>query len=548
MRYSNETNKGVIMIEYFVFVEIKKNKKIGRKPGQTARFLNIDPKTVGKYWNVTNNEFLKMVEEDRKKKRKSRCDKFKPMIVKIIKEINEVDTSTIFDRLLEEYGIEAIDFSPRTLRNYVNKIRNELGIPKNNKERDYQAVKELPPGQQAQIDFGELHLRCAWDPTKRKKIYFMLVVLRFSRFKYVEFSDKKFTSLMAIEAHKRAFKYFGGVPREIVYDQDRVFIVSENQGDIIETVEFRSFLASMPFTHYVARGADPETKGCVEKYVSYVKHNFLYGRLFENIQKLNEDGLKWLERTGNNNICQATNEKPADRLIQEQQALFPLDKISDEIVFNEIITHKVYKDNTVSYRGNRYRVPLGTYNKVKNHEVGLFINEKRLFILDLTSHNQIISHPLVQGKGHLVGEKEQKPLNQVSAQELITVTSAFNPYGVDPAEFLEKVCLKHERYIPEQMNLISSAIKEKEKDLTPEILRNTLDTCLSLKLYSGHDFKKFLDNLCEFSRMDQPNVDISPEWEDTLDLAFNDTNNPKELDRMARLANLWEIVKDERKE
>ena len=124
MRYSNETNKGVIMIEYFVFVEIKKNKKIGRKPGQTARFLNIDPKTVGKYWNVTNNEFLKMVEEDRKKKRKSRCDKFKPMIVKIIKEINEVDTSTIFDRLLEEYGIEAIDFSPRTLRNYV--IKKEI--------------------------------------------------------------------------------------------------------------------------------------------------------------------------------------------------------------------------------------------------------------------------------------------------------------------------------------------------------------------------------------------------------------------------------------
>ena len=33
-------------------------------------------------------------------------------------------------------------------------------------------------------------------------------------------------------AHEKAFGYIGGVPNEIVYDQDKVFIVSENGGDI----------------------------------------------------------------------------------------------------------------------------------------------------------------------------------------------------------------------------------------------------------------------------------------------------------------------------
>ncbi|EOR93512.1 hypothetical protein ADIARSV_3225 [Arcticibacter svalbardensis MN12-7] len=38
-----------------------------------------------------------------------------------------------------------------------------------------------------------------------------------------------------IQAHKKAFEAVKGVPAEIVYDQDRLFIVSENLGDIIMT-------------------------------------------------------------------------------------------------------------------------------------------------------------------------------------------------------------------------------------------------------------------------------------------------------------------------
>jgi len=45
----------------------------------------------------------------------------------------------------------------------------------------------------------------------------------------------------AILAHEQAFDFMGGVPLEIVYDQDKVFITDENHGDIILTQAFKAY-------------------------------------------------------------------------------------------------------------------------------------------------------------------------------------------------------------------------------------------------------------------------------------------------------------------
>ena len=94
-------------------------------------------------------------------------------------------------------------------------------------------VDELPYGKQAQVDFGEYNMR---SPSgTRAKVFFFTMILSRARFKYVWFTDRYFTSELAIIAHEKAFEYIESVPDEIVYDQDKVFIVSENGGDIILT-------------------------------------------------------------------------------------------------------------------------------------------------------------------------------------------------------------------------------------------------------------------------------------------------------------------------
>ncbi|WP_164219251.1 hypothetical protein [Virgibacillus sp. YIM 98842] len=46
------------------------------------------------------------------------------------------------------------------------------------------------------------------------------------RFKYVEWMDRLLRTTDLIRKQKNAFRYFGGMTEEIVYDQDRLLAVS----------------------------------------------------------------------------------------------------------------------------------------------------------------------------------------------------------------------------------------------------------------------------------------------------------------------------------
>lgn len=65
----------------------------------------------------------------------------------------------------------------------------------------------------------------------RVRVYSMVTILCWSRFKYVWFQGRPFTSESASLSHKKAFEYFHGVPGHIIYDQDAVFLYDENIGD-----------------------------------------------------------------------------------------------------------------------------------------------------------------------------------------------------------------------------------------------------------------------------------------------------------------------------
>ena len=75
---------------------------------------------------------------------------------------------------------------------------------------------ETEPGQQAQVDFAELAVVDEGGETVAK-YHMFLMVLGFSRKRYAELLLRPdLTNFM--EAHQRAFRFFGGVPAEILYD------------------------------------------------------------------------------------------------------------------------------------------------------------------------------------------------------------------------------------------------------------------------------------------------------------------------------------------
>jgi transposase len=162
---------------------------------------------------------------------------------------------------LKESYPELPKVSQKTVFNFVSRVRRKHNIPYIKTPRPYEVVEELPYGKQGQVDFGEYNMRNTLG--KRVKVYFFAYILSRSRFKFVWFTDRPFTSVLTVEAHEKAFGYTGGIPEQIVYDQDRVLVVSENGGDIILTDTFKSYCLERSFSLYFCRKSDPESKGKV---------------------------------------------------------------------------------------------------------------------------------------------------------------------------------------------------------------------------------------------------------------------------------------------
>jgi transposase len=121
--------------------------------------------------------------------------------------------------------------------------------------------------------------------------YFLRMVLSRSRYKYVLFSKEPFTSHTSIDAHEKTFGFLEGIPDTLVYDQGRVFMVDENNGDLILTDAFKSYQQQRGFRLHFCRKSDPQSKGKVENLVKYVKQNLLYNRTFVDIDLLNSEAL-----------------------------------------------------------------------------------------------------------------------------------------------------------------------------------------------------------------------------------------------------------------
>src|SRR5699024_8364314 len=165
-----------------------------------------------------------------------------------------------------------------------------------------------------------------------------------------------------IKMQENAFRYFGGMTEEIVYDQDRLLAVSENAGDLILTEAFIKYHETRKFKIYLCRKSDPESKRKIEQVIKYVKNNVAKHRIFDNLESWQQSCLKWLKRTGNYKVHHNIKKRPFEVHALEKQHL---QKINGNYIFENIssinITRKIHKDNVIRSEGNRYSVPLGTF-------------------------------------------------------------------------------------------------------------------------------------------------------------------------------------------
>lgn len=463
---------------WIMYHEIHKLSRMGLAKARIARYLVLDVRTVGKYLDMSEKEYEDfLIGHDERTKKLSPYEDF---VKDNLEEYPDTTSAQIHDWLKERYK-DLPKVNPRTVYNFVAFVRQKHNIPVENPARQYFPIEELAYGEQAQVDFGQYNMRT--PHAKRVKVWFFAMVLARSRMKYIWFLDCPFTAQLVCQGHEQAFEFFNGIPKVIVYDQDRVMVVDENIGDIILTDVFKSYTRSRNFQLHFCRKADPESKGKVENVVQYVKKNFLYNRVFHDCDTLNEQALAWLGRTANALPHNHTKKVPMEELITERKYLMAYTPLSVNIPEEENL-YQVRKTNEIAYKSNFYTLPEGTY---QGSDTKVMVREKDQYIYIYTSgeDNQLIcSHHLSNEQGKtIINNHHRRDTSQSIDQMMEKMTGAFSDQK-QAQDYLQAIRKQYPRYIRDHLLVISKALKENK----PQILEETLQNCIQQQLYSGNEF------------------------------------------------------------
>ncbi len=272
------------------------------------------------------------------RKRTSKLDQFKEYIRE---RFESCRLSAV--RLAEEVREKGYTGSLRTLRRFVATLDASRRWDKRKTVRF-----ETPPGKQAQADWAY----CGRFPDATGKmvpIYVFVMVLAWSRMMYVEFTTSMKLPWL-IRCHLAAFRFFGGWPLQILYDNMKQVRLGREKWNPL-FIDFASHYGIVVKTHSIRR---PQTKGKVERMVNYVKENFLVGRTFAGVDDLNAQGVHWLETVANVRVHGTTHERPLDRWPNE--GLTAYESIATYHI-DEWTERKASWEGYVSFGGSRYSVP-----------------------------------------------------------------------------------------------------------------------------------------------------------------------------------------------
>jgi len=468
-----------------MWYKVKELSESGLNISQIHYETQLDRATVRRYLMLSEQEFHEWI-----KRRQNIPKKLQPyydFVKDTLEKQPYLSSPQIEDRLLEQFKDLPVVHS-KTTHNLVKNIRLSHSLPKQKEKkiRDYEKLAERPFGEEAQADFGQTYLQT--ETTYQKKIYFFAIVLSRSRQKYVYTQGYPFTTATAIYAHELAFEYFQGIPKKIIYDQDRVFISEENLGDVILTEGFRAFCESNPFNPVFCKKGDPESKGKVENVVKYTKQNFLRGRTYRNDQLLQSECLRWLSRRANGKVHGATQKVPFQEWLIEKEYLYPLQS-APAIPKSIMPSYSVRKDNCIRYKGNFYSLPAATY-KGPNTKVLLEVKD-RILCIHNTEQKILAQHLMPQDdeKGLYIRDEAHVHVrgknfkSENSYEELIAL---FNDPKVE--QYLTLLEQDKPRYFKDNLKVIHKSVI----NASEEIAMKAFLVCLENSIYNGNDFGKVL--------------------------------------------------------
>jgi len=207
------------------------------------------------------------------------------------------------------------------------------------------------PGE-AQADFGEALVVIAGVELKA---HYLAMDLPHSDDCFVVAFPAETTEAF-LEGHVRAFRYFGGVPARILYDNTKIAVARILGGEERQkTRAFSELQSYYLFADKFGRPAKGNDKGKVEGLVGYARRNFMVPiPRASSWQELNEHLEAGCRRRRERRLRGHT-ETISERFMRDHAAMLPLPPAPYEAC--EKIAARVSSLSLVRYRGNDYSVP-----------------------------------------------------------------------------------------------------------------------------------------------------------------------------------------------
>lgn len=317
---------------------------------------------------------------------------------------------------------------------------------------------EFAPGQDAQVDWGEV---IAEIGGKRQSVQIFVMRLNHSKARFVMvFPFQKQEAFF--EGHIQAFRFFGGVPQRITYDnlKTAVFRVLEghNRQEQNAFITFRSYYL---FESNYCTPAQGHEKGGVESDVGYAQRNFFapivqakdFATLNSQLHQACLDDMQRRVRGETQLVSQVWQ--------TEKAALLPLNPVDFPACTSHLV--KVNPYSQVVFETNRYSVPSEYVGK----QLALRAYPFRVEVLSLAQ--VVVEHPRCFGREqdilnplHYLGLLEQRPGAfeyaipirrwrqswPANYEQLLSVLRQHKPDGKGVREFI--AILKLHRSYPEE--------------------------------------------------------------------------------------------------
>lgn len=266
------------------------------------------------------------VEEDRKKIKKKRRT-----------------TARMYQIIQKEYGYQGSD---ATVRAFVGKLRRK------SKQKVYVPLA-YDPGETGQVDFGEADVLIAGQLVTA---HMFVMWLGYSSAPFVQAYPAESQEVF-FTGHVAAFNYFGGVPREIWYDNLKIAVNKVLKGrNRLEQDAFISFRSHYLYEANFCNTQAGWEKGGVEGRVGYLRRNFLIPTPeFESWEALNEYLRQQCDQQQTRQL-KGRSQSIGERLQAEQAQFLPLPNTSYPCC--KTVSVKANTLSLVTFATNRYSVPV----------------------------------------------------------------------------------------------------------------------------------------------------------------------------------------------